>query len=99
MTATLPPLTEAAFMRQVVELAALCGWKTYHPFLSKWSQKGWPDLSMVRRDRLVFAELKSERGKVTPEQQTWIDALNGVYCVEAYVWRPSDFDEIARVLR
>jgi hypothetical protein len=47
---------------------------------------------------LLFVELKAERGEVTPAQQGWLDALSKC-SVECYVWRPSDRDEIARVLR
>jgi hypothetical protein len=32
----------------------------------------------------------SERGRLTPDQEAWLDALRGVPSVEVYVWRPSD---------
>jgi hypothetical protein len=48
---------------------------------------------------LVFAELKSERGKLKPEQEAWLEALRQVPGVEVHVWRPSDMDAIAEVLR
>jgi len=36
-------------MRQVIDLARLLGWDfIYHPQLSKWSEKGWPDLFLAR---------------------------------------------------
>ena len=42
-------ITEAQFMRQVIDLARLLGWDfIYHPQLSKWSEKGWPDLFLAR---------------------------------------------------
>jgi hypothetical protein len=77
---TMPPLTEKAFQAQVVELAKILGWRVYHPFLSKWSERGFPDLTMVRaRDRrLVFAELKGDRGKVTEAQAEWQELLGRV---------------------
>ena len=65
--------------------------------------KGWPDLVLVRREasgdvRGVVAELKAQRGRVSPDQAEWLaifDKLN----IETFVWRPSDWDSIAKVLR
>jgi hypothetical protein len=73
------------------------GWRVFHPFLSKWSERGWPDLSMARPPRLVFAELKAEKGRLTPVQEEWLELLRGGGA-EAYCWRPSDFDTICEVL-
>jgi len=93
-----PALTEAQLQRQVIEYAKILRWRVYHPFLSKWSEKGFPDLTLVRGDRLVFAELKRENGKVSDTQVEWLDLLSDT-CAEVYVWRPSDWDAIAAVLR
>lgn len=112
-----PPLTEKLFQRQVLELARIYGWRAYHPFLSKWSEKGFPDLTMVRpRDRrLLFAELKSEKGRVSEDQREWLALLSSVATgrlgvpngeqpdrwptIELYVWRPADWDQIQETLR
>lgn len=98
-----PPLTEKAFQRQVVELAKLLGWRCYHPFLSKWSERGFPDLTLVRGQRLVFAELKTDHGKVSSFQAEWQGLLaevsRGNPGVEVYLWRPADFDAIQAALR
>jgi hypothetical protein len=75
--------------------------------------KGWPDLMLIReRDkRLIFAELKSEVGAIRPDQRRVLDVLSSLVTevvdpigpggarVEVYVWRPSDIDEIERLLR
>lgn len=53
---------------------------------------------MVRRERLVLAELKTDKGKLSPSQEEWIAALEAT-CAEIYVWRPRDFDQIEQVLR
>jgi VRR-NUC domain len=96
-----PAITEAQFQRQVVDLARLLGWDfIYHPFLSKWSEMGWPDLFLarVRDKRVMWAELKSERGKLTGRQAEVVDLLRD--CGQLVcVWRPSDIDTIAEVLR
>lgn len=86
-------------MAQVVDLARLRGWATYHPFLSIHSPRGWPDLVLCRPPRLVLAELKSEKGKVSPDQERWLEMLGACDGVEAFLWRPSDFDRIVEVLR
>jgi hypothetical protein len=91
--------TEAAFQAAVVEQAALTGWRTYHPYDSRLSNAGWPDLVLVRGAELIAAELKSERGRVTVDQRAWLDALNAVRVIEARLWRPSDVDTIAARLQ
>ena len=41
----------------------------------------------------------SGRGRLTTEQEEWLELLGAVPGVEVHVWRPGDMDEIARVLR
>ncbi len=48
------------------------------------SVRGWPDWSIRGARGVIFRELKSQRGRVEPDQQAWLDALGGD------VWRPSD---------
>ena len=36
-------IAEKDFQKQVLELAKLYRWHAYHPALSKWSERGWPD--------------------------------------------------------
>lgn len=92
-----PPMTEAAFLRAVRDLARIYRWESYHPFLSRWSECGFPDLVLARPPRLLFAELKTDRGKTTPDQDRWLELLRG--CPgEVYLWRPAMLDEIAKVL-
>jgi len=104
---TLPPLTEAAFMRQVTELAELFGWEWFHVragrTLDSWRTpgsgtmaKGWPDLVLVRGSRIIFAELKRDGGKVTPDQNRILDVLGKA--AEAYTWMPKDWDFIEHEL-
>ena len=90
--------TEAQFLNQVRSLARILGWFTYHPQLSKWSERGFPDITMVRGNRLVFAELKNEKGKTTVFQDEWLERL-GQTGVEVYLWRPADLEAIAEILR
>jgi len=119
---TPPRISEAQFMRQIVEYAELLRWHVFHdratnqrttcagckarllcancqrPARVVRNTAGMLDLILIRRPRVIWAELKSDRGKLTPDQLT-------VFCElrasgqEAYVWRPKDFPTIERILR
>lgn len=102
-------MTEAQFGAAVVEMARLLGWRVAHfrpaRTLAGWRTPvaadgtGFPDLVLVRGDRLVFAELKAARGRPTDEQSAWLAALAGVERVDVALWRPADWDAIERALR
>ena len=78
-------------------VAAMLGWQLrYHTLRSKGSQSGFPDRVLVR-DRIVYVETKSEKGKPSPSQIEWLDGLTKAGA-EVYLWRPSDWDECARIL-
>lgn len=91
-------ISERDFQQQVVDLARLFGWMEYHTWTSIHSRKGFPDLVLLRQPRLIFAELKSAKGKVTVEQQQWIDSLRYVG-MEVYAWWPKDWEQIVATLR
>ena len=59
-------------------MAKIFQWKYYHTWRSIHSPAGFPDCVMVKPPRLIFAELKSEKGVVSPEQQEWLDLLEQV---------------------
>jgi len=100
---------EKDFLKTVIELAHLCGWRIAH-FRTSMSQTGryltavqgdgagFPDLVLVR-DRVIFAELKSDKGKLSEAQEMWIYALSTAMRVGVYVWKPSDWDEIVEILK
>jgi hypothetical protein len=98
LTPVLPKLTEARFQSQVLKYAALMGWRSYHTYRSDHSAAGFPDLVLIRRPRIVFAELKSDRGKLTDDQRAWLVELHACG-LEAYLWRPRDIDLITKILR
>lgn len=77
-------------------LAKSTGWLTYHTLRSKGSRSGYPDRTLVR-ERVVFAELKAEKGKLSDDQRDWMTALAKAGA-EVYLWRPSDLDEIGQLL-
>lgn len=91
-------ITEREFQTMLVQYARLCGWLTYHTFDSRRSDPGFPDLVMVRLgdrgahrptqrdDRIIIAELKRERGRVSVAQTLWLEALTHTGKVEVYTW-------------
>jgi VRR-NUC domain len=103
------PADEQSFQACVLEVAKLAGWRSLHIRPARradgsWRSpiggdgKGWPDLTLVRAPRLVFAELKSERGKLRPEQSDWLAVLRLLPQAEVFVWTPDDWDELVEVL-
>ena len=97
-------ILEKDWQQQVKDLARMLGWKTYHTLRSKGSDPGFPDLVMARSNfrrtmtRLIVAELKREGENPTAGQQEWLNFFKDI-SAEVYVWRPSDLEEVKRVLR
>lgn len=101
------PITEREWQEQVTDLAALLGWEWMHLRAAR-TARGWrtpvsgtigtgfPDL-VLSRERLVLVELKSDHGRLSPEQRAVHQAL-GRAGAEVYVWRPGDWDRIVEVL-
>lgn len=87
----LPPITEAAFQRQVIEAAQLLGWLVMHSRPSRAVSRygivrhataiqgdvGFPDLVLTRRGVTLIVELKSEGGRLGVDQLRWLNAMAG----------------------
>ena len=97
------PVYEADLQQAVIDLAHLLRWRVAHfrPAMTRgrWSTPvsadgaGFPDLVLVRGGHVIFAELKSAKGHVRPEQTEWLNALrlaDGPTC-STYTWRPADW--------
>ena len=93
-----PKGPEYELQSQIAELATILGWEhvAFRPLMSKrgWRTpgtgtmaKGWPDMTLVRaRDRrLIFAELKSDRGKPSDDQERVLEVLRAL---EGDTWQP-----------
>lgn len=115
------------FQAEVMKLARRGGWTcgrdeeadlgglTFHAaHVMSASERGWPDLALIRRRdrRLIFAELKAENGELSPRQAAVLDLLRALTprwpdkpdatigaFLQVFVWRPSQLAEIAEVLR
>uniref|UniRef100_A0A6M3L386 VRR-NUC domain-containing protein n=1 Tax=viral metagenome TaxID=1070528 RepID=A0A6M3L386_9ZZZZ len=106
-------ISEADWQNTVIDLARLGKWRCAH-FRSVRVQRkdgsvyyqtpvqadgaGYPDLCMVKGNRLIYAELKREGGKATSEQIEWLEALSKVPGVECYIWEPSDYEDVKWIL-
>lgn len=90
-------VSEAEWQTRVVDFAEANGWQVYHTHSSIGSQKGFPDLVMVRVPTVAYAELKREDGTATPEQVVWADKLRRSGQV-VYLWRPSHWPVVQQVL-
>ena len=91
--------TEKQFQAAVMALARINKWAFYHTHNSRHSAKGFPDLCLVRGKRLIFAELKTDKGRVSVDQELWLAALGAVEGIEVLIWRPSSWPEIEKVLK
>ncbi len=101
-------ITEAQWQKTVTDLAELFRWRWYHapenrPVAGRNGtyvqnvRNGFPDLVLVKGDRLIFAELKRETGTYGPNQEDWLRALAGAHA-EVYTWRPRDLAEVREIL-
>lgn len=98
----LAQMSEADWQNQVITWARRAGWLVHHEhdsrFLEWGTDRGIPDLILVRAPRVLFVELKKERGYLTQHQAVWGAQLRACPGVEWFCWRPSDEDEVRRVL-
>jgi len=97
-------MRERDLAHNVVAAAKTLGWRVYFTWNSLHSPKGWPDLVALRQGfdgdtRIIFAELKSEKGKLSLPQEQTLELLRGTGH-GVYVWRPSQWlsGEIAEIL-
>lgn len=98
--------SEKLFQDKVVQIARTCGWLTFHavphmvrPGVWRSDGKGFPDLVLVHPQGrgVMFIELKAEKGRQTPDQKKWQDAIDrsgGMYLL----LRPSDLGRIIKLL-
>jgi len=101
-------ISEADFLLQVIDLAHIYHWRVAH-FRPARTADGWrtavsgdgvgfPDLVMVRPPRLIFAELKSEKGKTTNEQGAWLEDLRRCRTKARVVGLKSDPGVVADII-
>ena len=102
--------SERDYQASIIDLAHMLGYRVAHFRAARtkhgWRTpvaadgRGWPDLVLARRDRLLAVELKSQTGRVGVEQAEWLAALERAG-VECHTWRAGtdSLTSIAGVLR
>ena len=99
--------TEAEFQTQVIDLAHRYGWFVSHQrpaqIAGRWmtpvqGDAGAPDLLLAHpRHGVLLVELKTDTGRLSPEQVKWGKAIEG--STNLYrLWRPIDLAEIINTL-
>lgn len=98
-------MSEAEFTTTVIDLAKWHKWKVAHfrpaqMRSGRWATAmqgdiGYPDLTLARDGVVMFAELKSDTGRMRKDQLEWAEAI-GATC---HVWRPRDIERIRDLLR
>lgn len=83
-------MAEATLKAEVLKLARSHGWKVQHlshepRHAYRLGGRGFPDLVLARRGRVLFRELKREQEPLDPEQVAWAAELLDAFAV----WRPS----------
>jgi len=91
-------MSEAEFQKRVVEYATRHFWLVWWTPISKRTNPGEPDLRMLRPPRYVLAELKSQTGRIRPEQAIALEYATQSN-IENYLWRPSNWNEIIEILK
>lgn len=57
--------------------------------------EGFPDLVLARDGVVIFAELKTDKGRLGPGQKEWAEEIGAQY----RLWRPKDMPQIIETLK
>ena len=95
-------ISEKVWQAEVMDMAIRHGWIAYHCFDSRRSEPGFPDLVLAHPAHgIIFAELKTNRGKLTDDQEFWLGflaAAASVRKIATQVWRPGNMDSVVEIL-
>lgn len=85
-------MSESELQNLVVELCSWLHYPLFHAYDSRRSNgPGFPDLLIVvPGERVLLRELKTAKGKLSPTQLQWQEALKSAGA-DVGVWRPSDW--------
>lgn len=94
-------ITEKQLSDNIVNLARMLGWLVHRDptWRATGADPGYPDLTLLRKGELIFAELKKSEtgGRVTDDQRRWLEALAALHnrslrespslpMVQCYLW-------------
>ena len=101
-----PHTSEAQFQKELIAAAELFGWEVDHTYRGKVAKGAWrtnsrrngrPDLFLFRDGEHMWAELKTDTGRLSEEQLVEIAKMRLAEC-EVHVWRPRDWESIVERL-
>ena len=100
-------MTEEQLLIAITDALDRYNWRWMHIRRSDRAQMmghpGWPDICAARNGRVLFLELKTEKGRVSPEQREWMRAIcDGWPSIDGADHRvvyPSDLDDVLAMLR
>lgn len=97
-------MSEDDYLRRIVDTAHLYGWRVTH-FRPARTEKGWRtalqgdggfvDLVLAKHGTVLHVEVKTDRGKVRPDQLEWAKEIGPSY----RLWRPRDWEQVLLELR
>ncbi len=98
-------VSETEFQSQVIDLAHIHGYRHMHvrrtigrhrQWVTGTSTIGWPDLTLWAplHHRIMFAELKTETGKLSADQELVLTELVSAGA-HVHLWRPSQLQSIS----
>ncbi len=92
-------MDEDDLLTAIVEAALLMGYQVFHVRRSDkaltMGTPGFPDVVLSRAGVTLFLELKSQTGRLNPDQLAWAQAIGAAH---HRVVRPSDLDETLALL-
>ena len=91
-------VSEKAFMDTILQAAEIYGWFAYHTYDSRRSTAGFPDLVLIKPPKVIFLEVKREKGRLTVAQAGVLAMLEDCSEVQAAVVRPSDWAQVVEWL-
>lgn len=90
---------EAVWQRKIITLATLYGWASYHTHYALGSDKGYPDLTLIRPGfDPLWIEVKGPKGKISAEQIAWLATINDTRSGLAIVAWPQDLEAVGELL-
>lgn len=101
-------MKESEFAKRIEETMAFLNLRWHHETDSRKSKAGFPDYCVVGPYGVMFLEIKATKGKVSPEQQAWLDDIHRVATWDqgqieqvliAYAAWPKDWDRVLSDLK
>jgi hypothetical protein len=91
-------MRERDYQAIIVQAARYAGWRVFWTWNSMHSPKGWVDLFMLKGGKALAYEVKTEKGRIRPEQLECLALLQAAG-IPARIVRPADFDEVLAELQ